>query len=1140
MTFIHLHVHSHYSLLDGVLRPEEIVHFAKQNKMPAIALTDHGNLYGAVPFMKAAHREGIKGILGCELYMVDGSRFDRDHQQPIHHLTVLVKNTEGYRNLLKLVSHAYTQGFYYKPRVDWELLENHHEGLIVLTGCMSGAIPSALRMGREEQAQKLAMRLKEIFGDDLYVEVMDHGLKDQKKALPGLIHLARQLSIDVVATNDVHYLHREDAKLQEILLCISTGKKLNDANRLKMEADDFYMKTPQEMAEVFEDLPEALENTVRIAEKVHFTLEPESHSLPHFVCPDGYSSINHYFVECAKKGLEERLRTRRATHIQEEVYRERLAYELDVITHMNFPSYFLIVADIINYARSQGIPVGPGRGSAAGSLVSWALKITDVDPLAHGLLFERFLNQERISLPDIDVDFCQRERARVIQYIKERYGESNVAQIVTFNTLKARSVIRDVARVMGMSYQEGDAIAKLIPSSYTRLMDAFHHSPPLQSLAEKNPKVQEVIQIGSRLEGLHRNISVHAAGVVITPEEVTNYVPLCITPKGDVVTQYDKNMLEYLNLLKMDILGLRTLTVLDDTVKSLPEPIDLASLPMDDEKTFLLFQEGKTDGVFQFESEGMKALLRESQPSRIEDLIALNALYRPGALQSNMVQEYVERKKGKKPITYLVDELKDILEETYGIIVYQEQVMKIAERIAGYALHEADHLRKAMGKKLPQIMQKERKRFIEGAAKKGYSKKLATNIFDFIEPFAGYGFNKSHSVAYAYLAYQTAYLKAHYPKYYMASLLTSEMNNTDKLAQYIQECGRMGIPIYPPDINTSQAVFKVGGEGISFALAAIKGVGEQMAYEIQKERERQGEYKGYLDLLVRLGDHGLNKKVLEALIFSGALDSFGHTRRFMVENLSIFQEMGERRRREKASGQLDLFGGQASSSMGDPPMEPIEEYESHEKLAREHEALGFFLSGHPLEKHESLLRGMVTAPIGELQQWIDKTVTVGGIITQVKVMKVKNGANKGKMYARFTLEDTTGQIQAILFPDLYQKKASYLETQEPLLVTGTIRGDEVALECMVSDILTLEEGKSRKIRSIILDLPHPLLKEQLEALREYILNHQGAIPLSFRYTKPGHYQVLIEPDLPFRVHATSEVLEWFSRHFGEGAYHLIY
>ena len=837
--FVHLHLHTEFSLLDGACRVDELLDEAVKLKMPALGVTEHGNMFSSVVFHDHARARGLKPILGCEVYVASGSRFEKTGpQSETNHLVLLAETAQGYKNLIKLVSAGYTEGFYYRPRIDKDLLAQHASGLIGLSSCLKGEVASALRVEQARPALEAAARLRDILGpNNFFLEMQYQGIDEQQVVNRGIVPLARELELPLVATNDVHYLRQGDAQPHDVLLCIGTGKTVNDAQRLRYHGDQFFLKTADQMAAVFGDYPEALKNTVRIAERCDVTIPSGQNHLPSFAVPDGFT-VDSYFEHVVREGFKARLprlmRLASEGRLRQTIdeYERRLDYELDVIRKTGFQGYLLIVWDFIRYAREVGIPVGPGRGSAAASVAAWCMQIVDVDPIDFDLLFERFLNPERISMPDIDVDFCERRRGEVIEYVTRKYGRENVAQIITFGTMKAKAVVRDVGRALDMSYADVDRIAKQIPPALDMTLDkALAENPVLKDMATRDPKVKEVIDIGRRLEGMSRHASVHAAGVVIAPGPVTDYAPLYKGARDEITTQWNMKEIERVGLLKMDFLGLSTLTLIDDALKAIKRTegvdLDFDHVPLDDAKTFRVFQEGATFGIFQFESSGMRDLLRRAKPSRFDDLIALNALYRPGPLKSGMVDDWVERKQGKREVKYELPQLESILSDSYGVIAYQEHVLRIAQAVAGFTLGQADVLRKAMGKKDPKVMAKQREAFLEGARTKGINDKKATKLFEQIEHFAGYGFNKAHATAYALLAYRTAYLKANHPWHFAAALLTIEAQNTDKLALYLGEARDRGVPILPPDINESSLNFSVEpGRGVRFGLTAIKGLGE--------------------------------------------------------------------------------------------------------------------------------------------------------------------------------------------------------------------------------------------------------------------------------------------------------------------------
>ena len=1054
-SFVHLHLHTEYSLLDGASRPEQLAAKVAQLGMPACAITDHGNMFGAVEFYDAMKKEKVKPIIGCEMYVAYGSRHDKagveDQQADAganNHLIVLAATNQGYKNLVKLVSAGYTEGFYYKPRIDKELLREHREGLIVLSSCLKGEVSQALAAGNYGKAKQAAQQYKDILGaDNYFLEIQDHGIPDQQKIIPLMARLGEEVGLQLVGTNDSHYLDKDDAFAHEVLLCIGTGKTLGDEKRMKFYSDDFYVKGADEMQRLLKDYPEAYANTARIAERVNMSLDVSGHHLPKFPVPPG-KDIATYFEEVARAGLKRRMDAmRRKPKHEPQEYLDRLEREIDIIKGMGFPGYFLVVWDFIKYAKDSGIPVGPGRGSAAGSVVAWSMGITDIDPLEYDLLFERFLNPERVSMPDIDVDFCMNRRGRVIEYVRNKYGKENVAQIITFGTMAAKSVVRDVGRVLGLPYGLVDKVAKTIPTGPdVTLPMAARDSPQLAEFIRNDKEVAQIIEIGSRLEGLSRHAGMHAAGVVITPEPVTNYVPLYRTNRDEIVTQFDMRVVEKMGLLKMDFLGLRTLTVIDDAIISVKSQegkvIDLENIPLDDPEVFRLFQEGRTKGVFQFESGGMVDLLRKARPTKFEDLAALNALYRPGALDAGMVDEYVRRKNGVSKSRFLVPAMKEILEETYGVIVYQEQVMQIAQAIANYSLGQADLLRKAMGKKDVVGMATEREKFVAGAAANNYEKKKANEIFDYIEPFARYGFNKSHSVAYALVAYQTAWLKVHYPRHFMAALMSSEMDRTEHVVKFIQEAGQMGIKVLPPDVNESNMFFTVVGPNIRFGLGAVKGVGGMAIESVLQARQHLGRFSSLLQFCEEVDLHACNKKALEALIKSGSYDFIGLSRRALFDQLESTADSAQRTKDEKERGQSNMFGmfGTAPAAPATPQrIAAAAEWSEEEKLKYEKETLGFYVSGHPLNKYAPELKLFSNANTENLYKYIDDVVNIGGIISQIKRSKIKKGPNEGKLMAKFVLDDQYGSVDVVVFSDLYAKYARLLDNGVAVLLTAAVK-----------------------------------------------------------------------------------------------------
>ncbi|MBI4467022.1 MAG: DNA polymerase III subunit alpha [Acidobacteria bacterium] len=1064
--FVHLHLHTDYSLLDGACEIGRLAELAAQQRMPAVAVTDHGNLFGAVKFYEAGEAHGVKPIIGCEVYVTGGSRHDRSgNGERTHHLVLLCETLEGYRNLVRLVTAGHLEGFYYKPRIDKELLSQHRRGLIALSACLRGEVADSLLANDFAAARQAAGEYRDIFGpDNFFLEIQDQGLELEHRIHPELLRLEKDTGIPLVATNDCHYLAQEDAQAHDVLLCIQMGKMVSDTNRMKFGSDQFYFKTAEEMARVFAALPEAVTRTVEIAERCRVKLTKVEHPFPYFAVPEGYT-LESYFEKVTCEGFE-----RRRPHLEAQAaqgrlrhplstYEQRLEQELRMIQQMRFAGYFLIVWDFIRYAREQGIPVGPGRGSAAGSLVGYALGITDIDPLRYGLLFERFLNPERISLPDIDIDFCMRRRGEVINYVTQKYGRENVAQIITFGTMAAKAAIKDAARAMEVPYAEADRLAKLVPAALNiTINDALTQSPPLKQLYEREPRVKQVIDTARRLEGLARHASTHAAGVVISPQPLQEIVPLYKTNREEIVTQFAMDDLERIGLLKMDFLALATLTVIDDTVKLVEQKrglhLILEEMPLDDPATYALFSRGATSGVFQFESHGMREILRRYQPSRLEDLIALNALYRPGPIQGGMIDEFIARKHGQRQVSYELTELKPILEETYGVIVYQEQVMQIANQLAGFSLGEADLLRRAMGKKKPKEMAGQREKFIAGCKKRKIGEKKAEKLFDLMAQFAGYGFNKSHSAAYALLAYQTAYLKAHYPVEFMAALLTAETGNTEKVVKYIGECREMGITVLPPDANSSDWSFTPSGEAIRFGLGAVRNVGYNTVQAIQATRERLGRFPSLYQFCEEVDVRVLNRRVLESLVKAGALDSLGAHRAALLEAVDKALERGARLQREKDSGQHALFGAATAEPAPPPPLPDVEEWPEHERLNHEKEILGFYITGHPLARYQGRLRELATTAIAELEtKKNNEDVRLAGIVVRVRPMRSK----KGERWAIATLEDLSGVIDLLIFPEAFRRLESRLYPDAVLLVKGRTRAEETGVRVAVQEAGPLEE-----------------------------------------------------------------------------------
>lgn len=1138
--FVHLHLHSQFSLLDGANRLGDVIAAAAEAGMPAMALTDHGNLFGAIEFYDKARKAGVRPIIGMEAYVAQGSRGERNpSRSSSNHLVLLARDETGYRNLIKLTSRSYLDGFYYKPRIDHELLRQHAEGLIGLSACLKGEINERILGRREAEAEAVAREYAEIFGpENFYLELQDHGIAEQRAANEVLRRLSRKLDLGLVVTNDCHYLRKEDAFAHDVLLCIGTQRMLADEDRMKYASEEFYLKTGEEIERLFPGDGAAIENTLAIAERCRLELKDGTYHLPEFPVPPG-ESLDSYFDRVAREGLEERLeelrrRGTRDPRFGEEIYRERLRYEIAVVQRMGFPGYFLIVWDFIRHARQSGIPVGPGRGSAAGSLVAYALRITDVDPLRYDLLFERFLNPERSSMPDIDIDFCMRRRGEVIQYVNEKYGRDRVAQIITFGTLAAKGVLRDVGRVMGLPFAKIDRVAKLLPDMTKSLAEAARSVDSLAAEIARDPEIRQVVEVGSRLEGLTRHASVHAAGVVIAPRAIDELVPLYKTNRDEVTTQWDMKVVERLGLLKMDFLGLKTVTVVDDTLAALARrgvALDLDGVPLDDPAVFQLFCEGRTNGIFQFESSGMKDMLRRAQPSKFEDLCAFNALYRPGALTAGMVGEFIDRKLGRKKVHYVLPELEAILRETYGVIAYQEQVMQIAVTVAGFTMGQADLLRKAMGKKSADVMAEQKEKFIAGAVARGVARKKAQDLWEHIEPFAGYGFNKSHSVAYALLAYKTAYLKVHHPVEFMAAMLTSEISSTDEIVKYVAECREMDIPVLPPDINESEWAFSGVDGRIRFGLGGVKGLGESAVEAILEARRRVGGFRSLAQVVTEVDPRATNSKVLEALVKSGSCDRFGLHRAALVAALERMTEHAQRRRREMEEGQGTLFAGSAlAEPVADPTVAPWSE---SDRLRYEKEALGFYLTGNPLSDVESQLRRLVTHTTAELRDGFSGPATVGGLVTRMKRVKIRSGANAGRVMGRFVLEDLEGSLDVTVFADALQKYEHQLVEEAVVIAKGQVRDRGAETEMTLEELVPLARAAEQLVTGVRVLLDRELSRRELMALRDLLTEHPGSAPVRLAVEVEGRAVSILPPE-QFRIDLSPELLQELERMVGAG------
>ncbi len=1133
--FVHLHVHTDYSLLDGACEIGELTAEAARRGMPAVAVTDHGNLFAAAKFFHEATTHGVKPIIGCEVYVAPDNHKNRGSDaERSNHLVLLCENDEGYRNLIKLVSTGFLDGFYYKPRVDHDLLAKHSSGLIALSACLRGEVADALLAEKYEQARTNAYRLRDIFGKgNFFLEVQDQGLEVEPRINRDLVKLSRESGIPLVATNDCHYLTQSDAHAQEVLMCIQTGKTLSDTQRMKFATDQFYFKTAEEMAQVFRELPEAISRTVEIASRCNVKIKRVNDPFPEFKVPEGFTA-DSYFERVAKEGFASRVpqleKLAAEGHLRHSLaeYQQRLTAEIQMIQKMRFAGYFLIVWDFIRYARAQGVPVGPGRGSAAGSLVSYALRITDVDPLQYDLLFERFLNPERVSMPDIDIDFCMRRRGEVIEYVRQTYGNDSVAQIITFGTMAAKAVLKDAGRALDMPYGEVDKIAKMVPATLNiELEEALKQSPQLDGLRKSDERVKQLVEVALRLEGLARHASTHAAGVVISPRPLTEIVPLYKSNKDEITTQYDMTALERIGLLKMDFLGLTTLTVLDDTVRLIQQnrgaQIDLSALPLDDKATYDLFSRADVTGIFQFESHGMRDILKQYQPSRLEDLTALNALYRPGPIQGGMIPDFIARKHGKKKVTYDLPALEEILSETWGVILYQEQVMQIANRLAGFSLGDADLLRRAMGKKKPEEMAAQREKFLTGCAARKVPAKKAEKIFDLMAEFAGYGFNKSHSCAYALLAYQTAWLKTHYPVEFMAAMLTSETGNTEKVVKYINEARSMGITVLPPDVNSSDLNFTPVGEAIRFGLCAIKNVGENTVKGILAARAALGQFTEFFEFCEAVDTRLMNKRVLESLVRSGALDGLGGHRAQTIAAIDRAMDRAQKLQRAKESGQHGLFAGGGEHVAAAPPEElpAVEEWPEHELLAAEYATLGFFISGHPLDKFGGLLQELKAVDLSSIEgRKNGDEVTVAGIIVQLRPMRSRRGAR----WSILTLQDRTGVIEALVFPEAFQKLEPILKAATPLLVKARVAVEDVGTRLIVADAKLMDQVTSpAKNGSPSLLRVRVLLKEMqpiaLDRLRDLFASRPGRCRVAFDLVKDDGLEATLESSSSVRADA---------------------
>jgi len=1165
--FVHLHVHTQYSLLDGANRIEPLIARAKTFNMPAIAMTDHGNMFGAIEFYQKAKAAGIKPIIGCEAYFAPGSRLDREAQgagaeddysdegrgNPYYHLILLAADMTGYKNLMRLLTIAHTEGFYYKPRIDREVLAKHAAGLIGLSGCLRGEIPYLLGRGKEQEALVAAGEYQEIFGKGhFYVEMQDNGLEAQVAVNRQLVTLAQKTDVPLVATNDCHYLHPEDSHAHDVMLCLQTGKTLNMPNRMRFKTDQLYLKSSEEMVRAFAELPSAISNTVGIAERIHLELNFKAFHLPHYKVPDG-ETREGYLTRLSYQGFDRRLESP-SLAAKRSIYEERLKTELEIINKMGYAGYFLIVWDIIKFARSSQIPVGPGRGSSAGSLVAYVLGITDMDPIVHGLIFERFLNPERITLPDIDMDFCMDRRDEVIRYVTQKFGNDHVCQIITFGTMAAKAAIRDVGRVLEIPYPEVDKLAKLIPDVLNITLDrAIEQEPKLKQAAGSDPKIMNLFEMAKKLEGSIRHASTHAAGVVISSEPLTDYTPLYRGSRGEMVTQYAMEDIEKIGLVKFDFLGLRTLTVIynaEQLVKQQAMGFSLSNLPMDDLATYTLLGTGQTVGLFQLESSGMRDLLMKMKPENFSDIVSILALYRPGPIGSGMLDDFIKRRQGRKKIEYEVPELAEILQETYGIIVYQEQVMKIANVLALFSLGEADILRRAMGKKKPEEMAKQKASFITRAVENKIPPIKAEKIFDQMEYFAGYGFNKSHSAAYALITYQTAYLKCHYPIEFMTALLSSEMGNQDKVVYILAECRRMGIRTLPPDVNESDKNFTIvadrsrGGDvgerrTIRFGLAAVKNVGSAAVDSILTTRKKEGSFRGLFDFCKKNDLRITNKRVIESLIKSGAFDTTGAKRSAMLSGMELVMQYAGQSARQTM--QLSLFEAMNGESDSGPPLPDIPELEDAALSKLEKETVGFYITHHPLFGLEETIKKMATTAIVALEGMEDgREIRICGMVAQERVALTK----RGDKMAYLQLEDLSGRVEVIIFPDVYKETAHLFKEEQPLIVQGILDHGEKGIKVKATGVARMPLLSKAPPASVVtgsycLSLsPNSIGQERLVELKNILRDFPGTLPVLLKILTEDHLhpcvETLIAVDPALAVDGSPLLSEEIERRFGKG------
>jgi DNA polymerase-3 subunit alpha len=1142
-SFVHLHLHTQYSLLDGAIRLKDLFKKCQEYNMPAVACTDHGNMFGAIDFYSQGKAAGIKPLIGSEIYFTPGSRFDRkvvrgsgralasqdaeESKYQIHHLVLICKNMTGYQNLCKLLSKAYLEGFYYKPRVDYELLKEFSEGLVATTACLKGEVAYNLFNGQDERAHDAILKYRELFKDDFYLEIQENGLSEQKLVNEKLITYASDLSIPLVATNDAHYLEREDAAAQEVLLCIQTGKTFNDEKRMKLTTNEFFLKSPELMRNLFSYHKEACDNTLRIADKCNLDFKwvddagKQIYHLPHFEI-DTPETTEQYFARLCEEGLAKRFKGPHFIkkiveadweEVHKKKYTERLKDEVEMIIQTGFAGYFLIVSDFIRWAKERDIPVGPGRGSGAGSIVAYSLEITNIDPIPYNLLFERFINPERISMPDFDVDFCQDRRGEVIDYVTEKYGQERVGQIITFGKLQAKAVIRDVSRVFDLPYSEADMLAKLVPDELgINLEKALEMEPKFGELMKNDPKVKRIIEISKRLEGLLRHASIHAAGVIITNDPLVTYCPLYKGREGEQVVQFDKDFSEQIGLVKFDFLGLKTLTVIQNAVgfirRDHDKTFDIESIDLEDKKVYEYISTGTTTGVFQLESSGMKDLCKRIAPDTLEDITAINALFRPGPLGSGMVDDFIEIKHGRKETSYPFQALEPVLKDTYGIVVYQEQVMNIARIVAGYSLGQADMLRRAMGKKKAKEMDRHRLIFKEGAEKNGFDVKKAEDLFELMAKFAEYGFNKSHAVAYALIAYQTAFLKYYFTPEFFAALLGTEINNIDKVTAYINDAREHGIEILPPDINESLWLFNVVDTKIRFGMGAVKNVGKSAVEAIIRERKLNGPFESFVDFCERVKQTDFNKRVLESLIKVGAFDQCEElNRKTLLENMEAFLNHGSNKQKDAITGQSNLFESMESNSIKSDSelfdLKIIDDFDDKEKLSYEATLMGIYVSGHPLDNVKGLLGDLSSMDISAVKglEGNDKgndkrELTLAGMLNTDRVFITR----KGDKMAFATLEDLSGKIDVILFPRVFSEYQSLFDSEEPLVLDGVVNLSEEPRKFFPQKIFKLSDQTDSKVKKMLVnfELGNCGLKT-VDELKSFLLSYRGSVPVSLQF-----------------------------------------